>query len=68
MFTFSTLGRVDIQYMHTTQVVQVSELQSPTSRRPEQKGLPSPPQTVPHPTFEVSRDSASGTGNAGHAQ
>jgi len=37
---------------------QVSELQSPTSRRPEQKGLSSPPQAVPNPT-EVSRDSAS---------
>jgi len=29
---------------------QVSEVQSPTSRRPEQKGLPSPPRTVPNPT------------------
>jgi len=29
---------------------QVAELQSPTSRRPEQKGLPSPPRTVPSPT------------------
>jgi len=29
---------------------QITELQSPTSRRPEQKGLPSPPRTVPSPT------------------
>jgi len=29
---------------------QITELQSPTSRRPEQKGLPSPPRTVPNPT------------------
>jgi len=28
---------------------QITELQSPTSRRPEQKGLPSPPRTVPNP-------------------
>jgi len=29
---------------------QITELQSLTSRRPEQKGLPSPPRTVPNPT------------------
>jgi len=29
---------------------QITELQSPTSRRPEQKGMPSPPRTVPNPT------------------
>jgi len=29
---------------------QIIELQSPTSMRPEQKGLPSPPRTVPNPT------------------
>jgi len=29
---------------------QITELQSPTSRRPEQMGLPSPPRTVPNPT------------------
>jgi len=29
---------------------QITELQSPTSRKPEMKGLPSPPQTVPNPT------------------
>jgi len=29
---------------------QITELQSPTSRRPEQKKLPSPPRTVPNPT------------------
>jgi len=29
---------------------QIAELQSPTFRRPEQKGLPSPPRTVPNPT------------------
>jgi len=28
----------------------ITELQSPTSRRPEQKGLPSPPRTFPNPT------------------
>jgi len=28
---------------------QIAELQSPPSRRPEQKGLPSPPRTVPNP-------------------
>jgi len=30
--------------------LQITELQSPKSRRPEQKGLPSPPRTVPNPT------------------
>jgi len=29
---------------------QITELQSPTSRRPEQKRLPLPPRTVPNPT------------------
>jgi len=29
---------------------QIAELQSPTSRRPEQKGLPSTSRTVPNPT------------------
>jgi len=29
---------------------QITELQFPTTRRPEQKGLPSPPRTVPNPT------------------
>jgi len=29
---------------------QITELQSPTSRRPEQNGLPSPSRTVPNPT------------------
>jgi len=29
---------------------QVTELQSPASKRPEQKGLPSPPRAVPNPT------------------
>jgi len=29
---------------------QITELQSPAFRRPEQKGLPSPPRTVPNPT------------------
>jgi len=29
---------------------QIAELRSPTSRSPEQKGLPSPPRIVPNPT------------------
>jgi len=29
---------------------QVTELQSPASKRSEQKGLPSPPRAVPNPT------------------
>jgi len=48
---------------------QVAELQSPTSRRPEQKGLPSPncSETNWQP-LEIPRHPASGTGNAGHAK
>jgi len=34
---------------------QITELKSSTPRRPEQKGLPSPPRTVPNPTDSLLR-------------